>query len=81
MCASDPSLLDVMIFDAIQSRVFLSMYNNIFMHFKQTKDFDSLIKRLQQKYNQVTIDDFEYYRKLGEGGFGFVVSFTLLLNS
>lgn len=73
MSVSDPSLLDALMFESIQSRVFLSMYNNIFMHFKQTKDFDSLIKRLAQKYNQVTIDDFEYYRKLGEGGFGFVV--------
>jgi serine/threonine protein kinase len=28
---------------------------------------------LKQKYNHVKLDDFEYCRKLGEGGFGLVI--------
>ena len=32
-----------------------------------------LTKQLQKRYNHVKLNDFEYFGKLGEGGFGFVV--------
>lgn len=69
----DPSILTPAFFDSIQSKCFLDMYHNIFLPFKQTEEFTLLNQQLKDKYNKVKISDFDYYTKLGEGGFGFVV--------
>ena len=70
---NDPSILTPTFFDTIQSKCFLDMYHNIFVPFKQTEEFTQLTTMLKNKYNRVKITDFEYFNKLGEGGFGFVV--------
>lgn len=70
---SNPSILTITFFDDIQTRCFLDMYHHIFIPFKQTVEFQQLTTSLKNKYNRVKITDFEYYNKLGEGGFGFVV--------
>ena len=70
---SDPNILTPTFFDEIQSKCFLDMYHNIFLPFKQTDEFQQLTTMLKNKYNRVKVTDFEYYNKLGEGGFGFVV--------
>jgi serine/threonine protein kinase len=49
------------------------IYHNIFLPFKNTKDFARLTNIIKSKYNNVKLDDFEYFGKLGEGGFGLVV--------
>jgi hypothetical protein len=67
------SLLSSTFFDAIQTKCFLSMYHNIFLPFQSTEEFHLLTSLLKEKYNKVKITDFDYYGKLGEGGFGFVV--------
>ncbi len=43
------------------------------MPFKNTKDYARLTNIIKSKYNNVKLDDFEYFGKLGEGGFGLVV--------
>jgi hypothetical protein len=69
----DPTILTPSFFDNIQSKCFLDMYHNIYLPFKQTDEFAALNQSLKDKYNKVKLADFEYYTKLGEGGFGFVV--------
>jgi hypothetical protein len=69
----DSSLLSSTFFDSIQTKCFLSMYHNIFLPFQSTKEFQVLTSQLKEKYNKVKISDFDYYGKLGEGGFGFVI--------
>jgi len=60
-------------FDAIQYKCFTEMYHNIFLPFKGTSEFEVLSKKIREKYNNVKIEDFEYFKKLGEGGFGLVI--------
>lgn len=69
----DPNLLTKSFYDQIQTKCFLDMYSNIYLPFKQTPEFQQLNQQLKNKYNSVRISDFDYYNKLGEGGFGFVV--------
>jgi hypothetical protein len=38
-----------------------------------TTDFLAVLDAIHQKYNHVSIDDFEYFKKLGEGGYGVVL--------
>lgn len=70
---TDPSIITSSFYDGIQSKCFLDMYYNIFLPFKQTEEFQQLTIQIKNKYNRVKISDFEYFTKLGEGGFGFVV--------
>lgn len=69
----DHDVLTPIMFDAIQHNCFLEMYHNIFLPFKATDVYQVLTRDVKRKYNNVKLDDFEYYRKLGEGGFGLVV--------
>lgn len=69
----DPSVMEPNMFDKIQSRCFLQMYHHIYLPFKQTDEYHVLTKQIKECYNNVRITDFEYFHKLGEGGFGFVV--------
>jgi serine/threonine protein kinase len=69
----DPSILTLHFYDKIQTRCFLGMYHNVYLPFKSTNEYFELTKQLQKRYNHVKLNDFEYFGKLGEGGFGFVV--------
>lgn len=71
--SKDQTSLDSNFYDKIQTRCFLQMYHNIFIPFRQTPEYFDLTKMIQERYNNVRLSDFEYYNKLGEGGFGFVV--------
>lgn len=73
MSKDDPTLLSVNFYDRVQHRCFLGIYHNVFLPFKQTDEFLELTNQLQKRYNHVKLNDFEYFGKLGEGGFGFVV--------
>ena len=70
---ADHGLLKPFFFDRIQLSCFNEMYHNVFLPFKNTPQYPELKRNLKSKYNNVMIDDFDYVRKLGEGGFGFVV--------
>jgi len=60
-------------YDRIQLMCFMSIYHNVFLPFRQTDEYVDLSQSLQKRYNYVRLQDFEYFGKLGEGGFGFVV--------
>eukprot|EP01039_Chlorochromonas_danica_P009822 gene9822-10864_t len=69
----DPLVLTNTFYDQVQTKCFLDMYSNIYLPFKQTAEYQALTSQLKNKYNSVRITDFDYYNKLGEGGFGFVI--------
>lgn len=69
----DPSILTTDFYDKLQSRCFIAIYHNVYIPFKNTPEFKALHQTIKKKYNNVRMQDFEYYNKLGEGGFGFVV--------
>ncbi len=69
----DPSSLAVGFYDKIQFKCFLAMYHHIYIPFKLTKEYFELTQQIKKRYNNVRLSDFEYFNKLGEGGFGFVV--------
>lgn len=49
------------------------MYEFIYLPFKYSREFAELTENLKHKYNNVRPSHFEYYSKLGEGAFGFVI--------
>lgn len=67
------SVLTASIFDKIQTHCFYEIYHNIFCIFKSTDLYIELTKKIKKKFNNVRVEDFEYMKKLGEGGFGIVV--------
>jgi hypothetical protein len=69
----DPTILTKEFYDRLQTRCFIAIYHNIYIPFKLTPEFAALSKQIKKRYNNVRMQDFEYYNKLGEGGFGFVV--------
>lgn len=69
----DALVLTNTFYDQLQTKCFLDMYSNIYLPFKQTAEYQALTSQLKNKYNSVRITDFDYYNKLGEGGFGFVI--------
>ncbi len=69
----DPSILTMNFYDKVQQRCFIGIYHNIYLPFKQSEEYIELTQALQKRYNHVKLNDFEYFGKLGEGGFGFVV--------
>ena len=69
----DPALLTKSFYDRLQNKCFIAIYQNIFIPFKLTEEFAVLHKAIKKRYNNVRVQDFEYFNKLGEGGFGFVV--------
>ena len=56
-----------------QKYCFENIYHLIFVPFKKTDEYRAMTKVLKESYNYVRTDDFVYIKKLGEGGFGFVV--------
>lgn len=56
-----------------QKFCFEQIYHKLFVPFKKTDEYRALTKILKESYNFVRTDDFVYIKKLGEGGFGFVV--------
>lgn len=69
----DPSRIEDKFYDTLQQTCFLAMYHNIYVPYKLTVEYYQLVAKLKKKYNSVRPDDFEYYNRLGEGGFGFVI--------
>lgn len=50
------------------------MYHNIYLPFKNKKEYEILCTKLRDKYNRVQPDDFEYFTKLGDcNSHGFIV--------
>lgn len=73
LAKDDPAILTKDFYDKLQSKCFIAIYHNIYIPFKMTDEFAALHKTIKKRYNNVRMQDFEYFNKLGEGGFGFVV--------
>lgn len=69
----DVTLITPQFFQDLHSLCFIDIYQNLFKPFKQTEDYKKLMKEFKMKYNSVRLEDFWYYKKLGQGGFGIVV--------
>lgn len=69
----DKDTLTIDLFDTVQRRCFHQIFQHVFCPFKGTEPYQQLTMQIENKYNRVTVDDFEYMEKLGEGGFGLVV--------
>ena len=70
---NDSTKITPQFYKDLHSLCFIDIYQNVFKQFKQTDKYKKLIKEFKMKYNSVRVDDFWYYRKLGQGGFGIVV--------
>lgn len=71
---TDPTALDSKFYDRVQSICFKEMYHNIYLPFKNRKEFETLSTKLRDKYNRVVPEDFEYFSKLGDcNTHGFIV--------
>jgi hypothetical protein len=69
----DPTLVDPQFYRDIHTLCFIDIYQNVFKQFKTTEGYKNLMKEFKKKYNSVGVNDFWYYKKLGQGGFGIVV--------
>lgn len=69
----DHALLESDFYVRLQSRCLMKVYENVYMPFTKTSAYNDLTLRLKKKYNRVRIKDFDFYEKLGQGGFGLVV--------
>ena len=70
---TDPSVLDARFYDKVQSICFKEMYHNIYLPFKNKKEYEIMCSKMRDKINRVVPDDFEYYSKLGENTHCFIV--------
>ena len=57
-------------FDHIQHKLFLEIFHKIYLPFKERNEFHALTDNIKKRYNNVQTKHFEYYKVLGEGGFG-----------
>ena len=72
-CKYDHSLITNKFYDQIQVKCFVAIYENVFTRFKFTEDYKTLVSKLKGMFNAVRTKDFDYIKKLGEGGFGLVI--------
>jgi len=65
--------ITVELFDAVFKLCFKEMVVQSFIRFKETPEYVQYTKDMNQSYNKVVVDDFDYMGLLGQGGFGRVV--------
>ena len=66
-------MLSSTLYLSIQKKCFAQIHTLIFKPFHKLPDYDKMVSDIASIYNKVSVDDFDYIRKLGEGGFGLVV--------
>ena len=60
-------------FDTIQLECLQCVHDDIFIPFKKSPAYASIVRDMNEHYNHVTVDDFDYIDLIGSGGFGIVV--------
>ena len=61
------------LFDCFQHHCFFIILNEVFLPFKNSPLYGASLQQFKQLYNRVEPEHFEYFEKLGSGGFGLVV--------
>jgi hypothetical protein len=69
----DRDLITTALYDKVQQLSFLDMFHNTFVRFKTSKEYSEMRKCLRDAYNRVGLEDFDFIKQIGEGGFGRVV--------
>jgi len=62
------------IFDEVQTLFFNRIHDDMFLQFKLKPEYKKMNLALRRKYNSVKCGDFDFFKILGEGGFGVVCS-------
>ena len=73
LAKSDNLPMPTKFFNELQRHCFDMIYQHLFIIFKKSDEYVAMNKLLKESYNYVRTDDFEYIKKLGEGGFGLVM--------
>lgn len=60
-------------FDVFHQATLELMKDELFVPYRSTAMYAESVRKLKTTYNQVNVDDFEYFEELGRGGFGCVV--------
>ena len=59
--------------DKIQHKIFQDMYQSTYYRFKKSDEYIEMKRLMKESINRVTMDDFELFDILGEGGFAKVI--------
>jgi len=60
-------------FDSVQHKIFIDMYKNTFLNFVKSKQWEKLQIKRKDMYNNVQVEDYDFFEKLGSGGFASVI--------
>lgn len=60
-------------YHALMLAIFDCLYEHVYIPFKNDYEFERMCDAIRQSYNNVSVDDFQYLTKIGEGGFGLIV--------
>jgi hypothetical protein len=70
---TNPDVLTGDFFLELQIKCFIDINDTIYQRFRKSDEYSKMKSDIKQSYNQVKVSDFDYMKKLGEGGFGMVV--------
>jgi len=59
--------------DDIQSKIFMDMFKSTFIPFQSSPEYGEMKQAMTETFNRVTMDDFDLYDMIGEGGFAKVI--------
>jgi len=57
----------------VQHKIFMDMFKSTFIPFLSSPEFKEMKKAMAETFNRVTMDDFELFDMIGEGGFAKVI--------
>ena len=69
----DRNAIDKDTLNALQHKIFLEMYTTAYLPFKKTPSYTEMKDLIKTTHNKVSVEDFDLYELLGEGGFAKVV--------
>ena len=73
LSAQDEQVKLEALYTLLHQCIFDCLFSFIFLPFKKSEIFQTMCDVLRESYNSVSVDDFEYITKIGEGGFGLIV--------
>mmetsp|Transcript_15900 Transcript_15900/g.31632 ORF Transcript_15900/g.31632 Transcript_15900/m.31632 type:complete len:635 (+) Transcript_15900:244-2148(+) len=69
----DKKILTNSSLNSIQHKIFMDMYKSTFLPFRLSEHYKAMKSEMNEVFNHVTMEDFDLFEKLGEGGFAKVV--------